>query len=132
MIGALRFKWAYWTTSGSRFSGVCNVMMRRTLIPAAIAILITSVATFGVAAVLYHSVFFYKADGVMSPKTAVRVGLMTHDEALSSRGLAFKKSESGGYVYREGRVIAFIDGTNRTSIDLATECERLGGCEVRK
>lgn len=107
-------------------------MMRRTFIPAAVAILITGVAIFGIAAVLYHSVFFYKADGVMSPETAMRVGLMTDDAVLSSRGLAFQKSESGGYDYREGRVIAFIDGTNHTNINLAIECERLGGCEVRK
>lgn len=107
-------------------------MMRRAIIPAAVAILITGVAIFGIAPILYHTVFFYKADGVMSPATAMRLGFMKDDEASSSHGLAFKKRESGGYDYREGRLIAFIDETNHTDIDLATECERLGGCEMRK
>ena len=97
----------------------------RTTITAVIVLL-------GVAAGLYHSAFFYTADGVMSPQTAVRLGLLEDDEEGFSRGLVFKKSENGGYDYREGRVIAFVGGTNHTNIDLATECERLGGCKVRK
>ena len=81
---------------------------------------------------LYHSAFFYTADGVMSPETALSLGLLTEDEAQFSRGLVFRKSESGGYDYKEGRVIAFIGGTSHTEIDLVAECERLSGCQLRK
>ena len=108
--------------------GARNVMMRRTFIPAAIAILVTGVAILGVGAILYHTVFFYKADGVMSPETAARAGLVRDDGTRFSSELAFKKGEAGFY-YRERRATAFIDRTNYTGIDLATECKRLGGCK---
>ena len=74
--------------------------MRRTIIPT-IAILSTGVVILGFAASMYHSVFFYTADGYMSPETAVRVGLMKDEEAPFSGGLAFRKTEAGGYDYRE-------------------------------
>jgi hypothetical protein len=77
-------------------------MMRPAFIPAAIAILVTGVAILGVGAVLYHTVFFYKADGVMSPETAVRARLVRDDGTWFSSELAFKKGEAGFY-YRERR-----------------------------
>jgi hypothetical protein len=107
-------------------------MMRRAFIPTVVAILITGTAISGLAAVLYHSLFFNKADGVMSPETAKRVGLMKNDGASFSAELAFRKSETGGYFYREGGPTAFIDETSYTTIDLVAECERLGGCQLRK
>ena len=68
----------------------------------------------------------------MSPETAIRVGLIKNEEATSSGRLAFRKTEAGGYNYREGKATAFMDGTGYTHIDLLAECERLGGCELRK
>jgi hypothetical protein len=106
--------------------------MRRTIIPTAVAILGTGVVILGFVAALNHSVFFYTADGYMSPKTAVRVGLMKDEEAPFSGGLAFRKTEAGGYDYREEMARAFIDRTSHTHIDLIAECERLGDCELRK
>ena len=106
--------------------------MRRTIIPTVVAALGTGVVVSGFTAVLYHNVFFYKADGVMSPQTAVRVGLIKDEKALLSGGLAFKKSGAGSYGYREGKITAFIGRTSYTNIDLVAECERLGGCELRK
>jgi len=94
-------------------------------------IILAGVAILGTVASLYHSAFFYKADGYMSPQTAVRLGLMKDNEAPFSGGLSFKKSENGGYDYREGSAIAFIGGTSHTDIDVVAECERLGGCEWR-
>ncbi|SEN96499.1 hypothetical protein SAMN05216404_10958 [Nitrosospira multiformis] len=107
-------------------------MMRRAFIPAVVAILVTGTAISGFAAVLYHSLFFYKADGVMSRETARRLGLMKDDGAPFPDELAFRKSETGGYFYREGGITAFIDETSYTTIDLIAECERLGGCQLRK
>jgi hypothetical protein len=106
--------------------------MRHTIIPTVIAGLGTGVVVSGFAAILYHNVFFYTADGYMSPKTAMRLGLVDYEEASSSGGLAFKKSGPGIYAYREGRVTAFIGRTSHTRIDLVAECEHLGGCELRK
>ena len=106
--------------------------MKRTIIPTIVAILGTGVVILGVAAALHHAVFFYTADGYMSPKTAVRVGLMKDEEAAFSGGLAFRKTRGDGYDYREEMATAFVDRTSHTNIDLATECERLGGCELRK
>jgi hypothetical protein len=54
---------------------------------------------------------------------------MKDNEAPFSGGLSFKKSENGGYDYREGSAIALIGGTSHTDIDVVAECERLGGCE---
>ena len=107
-------------------------MMRRAFIPAVVAVFITGVGILGLAAALYHSLFFYKADGVMSRETAKRLGFMKDDRASFSAELAFRKSETGGYFYREGGPAAFIDETSYTTIDLAAECERLGGCQLRK
>ncbi|SFU63384.1 hypothetical protein [Nitrosospira multiformis] len=107
-------------------------MMRRTFIPTVIAILVTGTAISGFAAAVYHGLFFYKADGVMSRETAKRSGLMKDDGASFSAELAFRKSETGGYFYREGGITAFIDETSYTTIDLLAECERLGGCQFRK
>jgi hypothetical protein len=67
----------------------------------------------------------------MSPETAMRLGLLRNDEAQFSDAVVFRKSENGGYDYRKGRTLAFIGQTNHTDIDLAVECERLGGCELR-
>jgi len=103
-------------------------MMRRAFIPAAIAILVTGVAILGVGAVLRHTVFFYRADGVMLAETAACAGLVKDDGTRFSSELAFKKGEAGFY-YRERRTTAFIDRTNYTSIDLANECKRRGGCK---
>ena len=106
--------------------------MRRAIIPTVVAALGTGVFVSGLTAILYHNVFFYKADGYMSSETAMRVGLMKDEKAPLSSGLAFKKSGASSYAYREGRVTAFIGRTNHTSIDLVAECERLGGCELRR
>jgi hypothetical protein len=106
--------------------------MSRTIIPTIVAISGIAVVILGFAAALYHSVFFYTADGYMSPKTAVRVGLMKDEEAQFSGGLAFRKTGGGGYDYREEMARAFIDRTSHTDIDLVAECERLGDCELRK
>ena len=105
--------------------------MKRTVIITAVAISGTAFAICGLAAALHHSVFFYTADGYMSPKTAVRVGLMKDEEAPFSGGLAFRKT-AGGYDYREEMATAFIDRTGHTDIDLVAECQRLGDCELRK
>ena len=107
-------------------------MMRRAFIPAVVAILVTGTAISGFAAALYHGLFFYKADGVMSRETAKHLGLMKDDGAPFPAELAFRKSEAGGYFYREGGIAAFIDETGYTTIDLVSECERLGGCQLRK
>ena len=106
--------------------------MRRTIITTAVAISGTVLVIWGLAAALHHSVFFYTADGYMSPKTAVRVGLMKDEEAPFSGGLAFRKTGGGGYDYREEMATAFINRTGHTDIDLLAECERLGDCELRK
>ena len=50
--------------------------MRRTVIPTVVAGLGTGVVVSGFAAILYHNVFFYTADGYISPKTAVCLGLL--------------------------------------------------------
>jgi hypothetical protein len=75
-------------------------MMRRAFIPAVVAIFVTGIVILGIAALLYHSLFFYKADGVMSRETAKRLGIMKDDGASFSSKLAFRKSEAGGYFYR--------------------------------
>jgi hypothetical protein len=106
--------------------------MNRPVVLAVVAILATGIAIGGLVAILYHTVFFYTADGYMSPKTAVRVGLLENEEALSSGGVAFRKAEGGGYDYREEMGTAFTDLTGHTDIDLFAECERLGDCELRK
>ena len=106
-------------------------MMRRAFIPAVVAILVTGAAISGFAAAIYHGFFFYKADGVMSRETAKHLRLMKDDGASYSE-LVFRKSETGGYFYREGGITAFIDETSYTTIDLLAECERLGGCQLRK
>jgi hypothetical protein len=118
-------------TRVGRFRSI-NVMMKRAFIPTVIAILVTGTAISGFAAAVYHGLFFYKADGVMSRETAKRSGLMKDDGASFSAELAFRKSETGGYFYREGGITAFIDETSYTTIDLLAECERLGGCQFRK
>ncbi|ABB73468.1 hypothetical protein [Nitrosospira multiformis] len=107
-------------------------MMRRAFIPAVIAVFITGIVILGFAAALYHSLFFYKADGVMSRETAKRLGLLRDDPASFPAELAFRKSETGGYFYRKGGGTAFIDETSYTTIDLIAGCERLGGCQLRK
>ena len=107
-------------------------MIRRAFIPAAVALLITGAVILGAAAGLYHSFFLYKADGFMSPETAARAGLVKNDSTPFSSELAFKKTEAGGFYYRERRATAFIDRTSYTSTDLAMECKRRGGCERRR
>jgi hypothetical protein len=106
--------------------------MKLAIITTAVAISSTVIAAWVLAAALRHSVFFYTADGYMSPRTAVRVGLMKDEEASFSGGLAFRKTGGGGYEYREEMATAFINRTGHTDIDLFAECERLGDCELRK
>lgn len=96
------------------------------LIPAVIIVVIGTVASS------YHSAFFYKADGYISPRTAVRLGLMDDREAPFAGGLAFKRDSAGGYEYRDGSALAIFGKTRHTDIDIAAECQRLGGCEWRK
>lgn len=50
----------------------------------------------------------------MSPKTAVRLGLMEDNEAPFT-GLSFRKNEDGSYDYREGRAISFVGRTLHTT-----------------
>ncbi|SEN09048.1 hypothetical protein SAMN05216404_102328 [Nitrosospira multiformis] len=107
-------------------------LMKLAAITTAVAISSTVIVAWVLAAALRHSVFFYTADGYMSPRTAVRVGLMKDEEASFSGGLAFRKTGGGGYDYREEMAIAFIDQTGHTDIDLLAVCERLGDCELRK
>jgi hypothetical protein len=104
--------------------------VNRTTVLTAAAVLITGTVIGGLAAISYHTVFFYTADGYMSHETAVRAGLVENEEALG--GLAFRKAEGGGYDYREEMATAFVDLTGHTDIDLFAECERLGDCELRK
>jgi hypothetical protein len=92
---------------------------------------IFGIAMLGIAASLCHGAFFYKAEGYMSPETAIRLGLLKDDEARFSDGVVFRKSENGGYDYRKGRAITFIGQMSHTEIDLLAECERLRGCELR-
>jgi hypothetical protein len=106
--------------------------VNRTTALTAAAISVTGIVIGGFAAISYHTVFFYTADGYMSPRTAARVGLLENEEALTSGGVAFRKAEGGGYDYRKEMATAFIDLTGHTDIDLLAECERLGDCELRK
>lgn len=97
---------------------------------------VTAVATILVAcgsvASLAHSLFFYRADGYMSPKTAVSLGLLEENDAPFSGGLAFVKNIDGGYDFREGHAINFLSSTSHTDIDLIDACQRIGGCEWPK
>lgn len=66
----------------------------------------------------------FEADGSISPRTAVQLGLLDELEAPFSAAIKFKKSEAGGYDYRVAGV------TSNTAIDLMGECQRLGGCKI--
>ncbi|WP_074976069.1 hypothetical protein [Nitrosospira multiformis] len=60
--------------------------MNRTTALTAAAISVTGIVIGGFAAISYLTVFFYTADGYMSPRTAVRVGLLENEEASTSAG----------------------------------------------
>lgn len=106
--------------------------MKRGIATSGLALLGTGVVIWGFAAILNHTVFFYTANGYMSPKTAVHAGLLKDEEAQSSGALDFRKTSPGGYDYREEMARGFIGLTGHTDIDLVAECERLGGCVWRK
>ncbi|MBV2235517.1 MAG: hypothetical protein KUL75_08225 [Sterolibacterium sp.] len=83
-------------------------------VPAVIIVLLGSIAS------VYHSRFFYQADGYMSPKTAVRLVLIEEREASFSGGLSFKRNkEASVYEYRDGRATAFLARINHTDLDIA-------------
>jgi hypothetical protein len=65
----------------------------------------------------------------MSDALRPRAGLVKDDSTPFSSELAFKKTEAGGFFYRERRATAFIERTSYTAIDLATEC-KLGRLRV--
>ena len=98
-------------------------MMRRPFIPAVVAIRVLR-CHMGLAAALYYSIFFYKADGVMSSETAKCLGLMKDDRAPFSAEPAFRKSEAGSYFYREGGTTAFIDETSYSCLKSALNAAR--------
>jgi hypothetical protein len=78
-----------------------------------------------------HSNFFSSREVMMSPKTAVRLGLLSETDAPWAGGLVFKKNDMGGFDYREGRGLSFLTSTRSTDLDVPAECERVGGCDVR-
>ncbi|SEA71465.1 hypothetical protein SAMN05216411_12137 [Nitrosospira multiformis] len=106
--------------------------MTRAIVSTVVALLGTGIVILGFAALLRHTVFFYTADGYMSSQTAVSLGLMRVEEVPLSGGLAFRKTEDGGYDFREEMARAFIDPTSHTNIDLVAGCESLGNCRLRK
>lgn len=78
-----------------------------------------------------HSLFYYQRDIIMSPKAAVRLGLMNDSHAPWAVGLVFRKNDNGGFDYRDRSQFSFLASTQHTDLDIPAECERVGGCEVR-
>lgn len=66
----------------------------------------------------------FEADGAISPRTAVQLGILDEREAPFSSSIKFKKNEAGGYDYR------VAGSTRNTAIDLRAECLRMGGCTL--
>ncbi|MFJ3465892.1 hypothetical protein [Achromobacter spanius] len=95
-----------------------------------------AVVTLGVIAlggILWGSNSDFKPDGAMAPRTAVQLGLLDESEAPWSSSLKFRKAEGGGYEYRIGSkllIVSIPGATRHTTIDLAAECHRLGGCSI--
>lgn len=77
-----------------------------------------------------HASFVRHAEIIMTPQTAVGLGLMSESFAPRSGGLVFQKNKLGGFDYRDAKAFAYARSTDSTNLDIPAECERIGGCEV--
>jgi len=84
------------------------------------------------ALVIRHEWFFFTSDGVISPKTAVSLGLIGENDAPWVGGLVFKRANEGGYDFREGHVTHFAGRTRHTEVDMFAACIKAGECVAKR
>lgn len=107
-----------------------TMVQSRALGKSAFMILCWAVFIVGSVMGLRHNSFVQDADGLISPRTAERMGLLSDREAPFSNGLAFKDDAHAGFAYRETGVAGVMAPTMHTRLDLRAECRRLAGCQV--
>ena len=104
-----------------------DIMKRSVLYPVALLAVIVLSALY-----IRHEWFFFTADGVISPKTAVSLGLIDEKDEPWVGGIVFKQNAAGGYDFRDGHVALFGGKTGHTEIDVLDVCIKAGECQVKK